>query len=564
MTGLSRVTAAERAGNTRHWADVRPSADLARGYRELGLWRDATPAADLRRWAAETPDAIAVTAHVAGTGTLRMTYGEYADRVGRVAAVLAGLGVGPGEVVAVQLPNWWQLDAVVVACARLGAVAAPLMMTIRARELELMLSRLEPVACVTTDEWDGYSHSGALAAMAGRLPSLRHHIIVGGQAGPGEADLTTLMRQAEPGGFWAGGGAEDPDRVSLVLFTSGTTGSHKAALHSFNAFHAACKSSALTRELTSADVQFSPHALAHGVGQIFGNMLPLYLGAEAIIADTWNPDSALDLLAEDGVTAFLGAPVFLSAVAEAAGRRNLKPRRLREVVAGAATVPVSLVEAVRASLGITVRGAWGMTEATANTMTSPREDPPDWAARSIGRPNTALEIDLRPGGDPEGEISENNPARMFIRGASVCLATMGRDGGDVTALADHDDGWYDTGDLAIPDGRGGVRLIGRAADRIGGIFMIPAADVEDALRQHPDILDAALVGYGPGNQLPCAVIVSSKPPALEEVRAYLDGIKMTSWYQPQRLELIDQLPRNPTGKVDKHYLRTWLSTLDEA
>lgn len=153
---------------------------------------------------------------------------------------------------------------------------------------------------------------------------------------------------------------------------------------------------------------------------------------------------------------------------------------------------------------------------------------------------------------------------MSIRGASVCLATMGRDGDDATVLADREDGWYDTGDLAIPDGRGSVRLIGRAADRIGGVFMIPAADVEDALRQHPDILDAALVGYGPGNQLPCTVIVSSRPPALEEVRTYLDGINMTSWYQSQRLELIDQLPRNPTGKVDKHYLRAWLSTLDES
>lgn len=94
--------------------------------------------------------------------------------------------------------------------------------------------------------------------------------------------------------------------------------------------------------------------------------------------------------------------------------------------------------------------------------------------------------------------------------------------------------------------------------------MIPVADVEDALREHPDIVDAALVGYGAGNQLACAVVVSRKPQTLEEVRAYLDSIAMTETYQPARLELVEQLPRNSMGKVDKHHLRTWLGTLDEA
>jgi len=548
---------------TNRWADVRPSAGLARRYRELGLWRDVTPAADLRRWAAETPDAIAVTAHVAGSEVVRMTYRQYANQVERMAVVLAGLGVGPGDVVAVQLPNVWQLNAVVLACARLGSLVAPLMTTVRARELELMLTRLGPVACVTTDEWSGHRLSAELATMAGRLPSLRHRIIVGGRVEPGEVDLTRRMQQADPGEAGGGEAAEDPDRVSVVLFTSGTTGSPKAVLHSFNTFHAGYMSSAAMRGLTSADVQFTPHALAHAVGLILANVLPLYLGAQAVIADTWDPDSALDLLAKYGATALAGAPVFLDAIVAAARRRGLKPPRLREVIAGATTVPPALIEAVSDTFGITVQGAWGMTEVTGNTMTSPREDPPDWAARSIGRPTTGLEIDLRPDPNVGADASENNPARMFVRGSCVCLATMGRDSGDVNVVADHLDGWYDTGDLAVPDGRGGIRLIGRAADRIGGVFMIPAADVEDALRQYPGILDAALVGYGTGNELPCAVIVSSSPVTLEEVRAYLDSIKMTSWYQPSRLEVVEQLPRNATGKVDKHHLRTWLTALDE-
>lgn len=384
-------------GKTEQWANVRPSASLARQYRDLGLWRDATPAADLRSWARETPDAVAMTAHVAGAGIVRMTYRDYADQVERVAAVLAGLGVGPGDVVAMQLPNWWEVNAVVLACARLGAVVAPIVMTVRARELELMLSRLRPVACVTTEVWEGYKYSAALATIAARVPSLRHRLIVGGRAEPGEVDLTRAMELLAPGEFIAGDAAEDPDRVSMVVFTSGTTGTPRAVLHSFNTFHAGCESLAVRRGLTSS---------------------------------------------------LSSAPVFLEATVEAARTRNVKPSRLRELIAGATTVPASLVETARASLGITVQGAWGMTEVTGPTLTS-LEDPPDWAVRSIGGPHMALEIDLR----PDGPVSAENPARMFVRGACVCLATTGRDGGEVDVVASHDDGWYDTGDLAVPDGR---------------------------------------------------------------------------------------------------------------
>lgn len=541
--------------NTKNWRDVRPSAELARQYRERGVWRNATPAADLRRCARETPEAVAVTAYVAGTGVVRMNFREYADQVDRVTAVLADLGIGPGDVVVVQLPNWWQLNAVVLACARLGAVVAPMMTTVRARELELMLSRLRPAAYVTTEEWAGYRHSAVLAAIADRLPALKHRVIVGGRVGPGEIDLTERVRSVDPSGTGTGDAAEDPDRVSVVLFTSGTTGGPKGVLHSFNTFYAGYKTTADTRGLTSADVEFTPHALAHGLGQIIGNMLPLYLGAEALIADTWDPGTGVHLLADYGVTGLTGAPVFLEAIMDAVTSQHLKLPRLREVTAGATTIPSSLIETVRAKLGITVQGAWGMTEVSGATHTSPGEDPPDWAMHSIGRAHAALEIDLR----SEGDVSEHNPAAMLVRGACVCLATTGRDDDQVRVVADHDDGWYNTGDLAIPDGRGGVRLIGRAVDRIGGVFMIPAADVEDALRGHPDVVDAALVGYGPGNQLPCAVVVGHEDLTLEEIREYLDGIKMTDWYQPHRLELVEQLPRNATGKVDKNGLRAWLN-----
>jgi cyclohexanecarboxylate-CoA ligase len=489
-----------------------------------------------------------------------MTYREYADQVKRVIAVLADLEVGPGQVVAVQLPSRWELNAVVLACARLGATVAPVMPAVRARELERILARLEPVAYVTTEEWGGYKYSAVLSDVADRLPAVKHRIIVGGRIRPGEIDLARAMEQANPGETGTGDAAEDPDRVSIVLFTSGTTGNPKAALHTFNTFYGGYKPSVERMGLTSADVMYIPHALAHVAGQVEGNMLPLYVGAEALLIDTWDPDTVVGLLAEYRATTFVGAPFFVDGIIEAVRRRHQKLSSLRQVITGSTVVPASLPGTVSHVLGVTLRDTWGMTEVGLVTLTSADQDPPDWAARSIGTPNEGLEIELR----SDGDISPEHPARMFVRGPSVCLATMGRDTGVLDVLAERDDRWYDTGDLAIPDGRGGTRVVGRAADRIGALTMIPAADVEDALQGHPDIVDAALVACGPGNQLACAVVVSPKPLTLQEVRAYLDSIAMTETYQPVRLELVEQLPRNSMGKVDKHYLRTWLGTLDQS
>jgi cyclohexanecarboxylate-CoA ligase len=541
------------------WADVRPSAGLARTYRQLGFWRDVTPAADLRRWARETPDAIAISAHTAARGTQRMTYREYADQVERVTAVLAELGIGPGDVVALQLPNWWQLNAVVLACARLGAIAAPFVTAVRARELELMLSRLAPTAYVTAKVWDGYEHAAVLASIADRLPAIKHRIIVGGHAGTGEIDLDRRIEQAPAATRRVDDSAEDPDRVSVVLFTSGTTGVPKAALHSFNTFYASYRITAMRAGLSSRDVLFTPHNIGHVIGLHMANMLPLYLGAQVFLSDTWDPEASADLLAEHGATLLMAAPVFVEAIAGSARRHSSRLPRLRHVYATGTTIPASLVAAVSEDLGRVLETGWGMTETGGAFLTSADEDPPDWAALSIGTPFACAELDLR-SGEPEEEVSPRNPGRLFVRGANVCLATMPRDGGQVTVLADGDDGaWYDTGDLAVPDGRGGLRMVGRAADRIGARAIIPAADVEDALRGHPDIDDAALVGYGPVNELPCAVVVSRVPLTLDQVRSYLDGIGMTADYQPQRLEVVGRLPRNSTGKVDKHSLRIWLA-----
>jgi cyclohexanecarboxylate-CoA ligase len=135
-----------------------------------------------------------------------------------------------------------------------------------------------------------------------------------------------------------------------------------------------------------------------------------------------------------------------------------------------------------------------------------------------------------------------------------------RDSGQVTVIADRDDGWYDTGDLAVPDGWDGIRIVGRSADRINRGFMVPAVDVEPALLKHPGVAEVALVGVQVEHDTldqAVAVIVptAGATPTLGELREFLTAQGMTDWYLPTHVLIVDALPRNTTGKILKERLR---------
>ncbi|GGY13113.1 AMP-binding protein [Streptomyces djakartensis] len=529
---------------------LRPSATTVERYRKEDLWRADSILDDLARWRAETPDAPAVIASEAGRGIVRLSYAQYAEYVDRFAGALHALGVRSGQVVAMQLPNVWQAGPLVLACARLGAVAAPIMCAFRPRELERMLRRLDAVVCVTIDRWDNFEHAAALAEMAPRLPALRHRVVLGEKTADEELDFREYFEHTEHGTL-PDASVVGPDRVSLVLFTSGTSGEPKAVLHTMNTCYAWYAPVATADGIGPDSRVYSPNAATHIVGLTMGLFMPLHRGACVVITDLWDPEAVIPFLAEAHVSWMVIVPVFLSALIDAMERTSLRLPTVRIIRAGGTTVPQPLFRRVTETFGIPLDVGWGMTEG-ANVFTRSGEHP-DLAGRTVGRPAPGHEIDLR----ADHPISDDQPGRLFVRSPSLCLATWGRDDGRLTVLAEHDDGWYDTGDLAAPDGHGGIRLHGRAEDRIG-VIMIPVSDVESALLDHPDVRDVALVGYpdGHGGELACAVVVAGeRTPTLEGLRDWLGGLGMSAWCMPSRLELLPELPRNETGKVRKNLLR---------
>lgn len=491
-----------------------------RRYVDLGIWRDRTPLDDLAQWAAETPDATAVSAWREGAPVHHVTYRQYAQDVDRYARVLHARGIGDGDVVALWLPNRFEVLALLLACWKVGAITAPISPTVGRREVGRILDRLDAAVCVTSDD------------LATGLPALRLRLSL--------ADF----EQDAPDVRFAG---VNPDQARIVLFTSGTTGEPKGAVHTLNTAITQAIDWLTTYSGTEADCTFTPHALVHIAGMTCSLFMPLLVGGRTLLMAKWDPAVAGELIVSEGVTIIGAAPAFLE---------QLHVRGPREIYTGGNAPSAALVRQMREEAGVTLRGVWGMTEAC-NIFTRP-DDPADWASHSVGQPAKGLEVRLQP--EIEAPVSVENPGRMHVRGSGVCVATLGRDGGALEQIADHNDGWYDTGDLAVPDGRGGFTIVGRVADRIGSGFMIPVTDVEEALCAHPLVKEAALIGVPglDGQEIVCAVVVPADPgrqPGLDELRQFLLADGMTPWYLPERLSITESLPRNALGKVQKALLR---------
>ncbi len=502
---------------------------------------------------------------VRDSGTSVWTWSELERQSERVAALLARLGVGSGEVVAYQLPNRAEFVAITLGALRLGAICCPLMPIFRERELEDLLRRARAPVVFAVDAYHGRRPAQEIASLESRLPLLRHAVILSSGCDEpaiprsGRVAWISLQRASDTTAARASGATTSG--LAQLLFTSGTSGEPKGVLHRRDTLTRAVEMQIEHLGLDARDRIYVPSPLAHQTGFLYGMWLALTLGVPQIVQETWNPLTGLEALSRAGGTFVQAATPFLADLVQAVEDGADPPRSLRIFVATGAAVPRTLARRATETLRAAVCGAFGTTEGCLATLGSPG-DPPEKAWGSDGRPLRSIRLRIR--GDAGEVLGPGREGHFETRSPTMLEGYLDRP--DWTAAAYTPDGWYRTGDLALIDEAGFLHVTGRVKDVINrGGEKIPVAEIEQLLHQHSGVKEVAIVAM-PDPRLgerACAFVVPRAGATLDflSLQRFLDEQRVAKPYWPERLEVLESLPRTPSGKIQKFRLRERARTL---
>lgn len=533
----------------------------AERYRECGAWAGKTLVDYLDAHAQARFDEVAIVVERLEDGERDvLSFGQYKRAVDRIAGGLLELGVGRGDVVSVQLPNWWELCGIALAAARIGAVINPLIPIYREREVRFILENTEAKLFVVPETFRGFSHRELAAKCKADIATLRDVFVVQGEDGDDGARSFARFFLATD---WERRHADqlrsiavDPDSVYQVMFTSGTTGQPKGVVHTHNTLIAAAQG-----VLDLWPVTREPHrpiymvsTLGHQTAFAIGLGASVILGQKLVLQDVFRPADMLRSAEEERWSWTVAATPFLLGITEAAATTSYDLSSIEFIMAGGAPVPAHLAHKVKDALGCTPATGYGMTETGSSTHTVP-DDPIDRVARTVGRPVPSLEVRVVDGdGNPVGPGVEGT---LQMRGPNVAIDYFPDHA--LYEAAVHD-GWLDSGDLAIIDDDGYVTITGRAKDIIvRGGENIPVVEVENLLYTHPAVAQVAVVAM-PDERLgerACAYVVTKPDASLtfEEMVSFLTEKGLTKHFFPERLEIRSDLPMTAAGKIQKFRLR---------
>jgi len=516
-----------------------------------GWWRNETLDAYLDRWARERGDRTAIA-----DGHGRLTWSALARAAERVAYGLQAADIERGHVVSTQLPNWNEWVILALACVRLGAILNPIPPTYRANELGFILRTLESRAFVIPARFRSHDYVAMTAALRAEAPALAHVWVARGEPAVGMrplAELTDTAWEARQGRRPLPG--TDPNEVSEVIFTSGTTGEPKGVMHTSNTVLSIIYPLIERLGFHAGDVALMSSTFGHQTGYLYGYCLTLLLGSTGVWLDVWNAAEAARLVEAERVTYTMGATPFLQDLtySPAIDRHDLGSLRL--FISAGAAIPRKLVQDARARLRCAISAGWGMSE---NGLVSCNglHDPEEKVFGTDGKPLAGMELVVV---DDKGEpVAPGVEGDLLVRGHSQFVGYWKRP--EFTQDAHTADGWFRTGDRAVLDPDGYVSITGRSKDLIiRGGENISVAEVENLLFAHPKVQSVAVVAM-PDPRLverACAYVIP-KPGervTLEELVGWLESRNLARHKLPERLEVVGEFPMTPSGKIQKYKLR---------
>jgi acyl-CoA synthetase (AMP-forming)/AMP-acid ligase II len=478
--------------------------------------------------AAATPDRVMLL-----DGDRTTTFAQYKTMVERAAAGLHALGIGAGDHVSWQLPTWTESAALVGALCRLGAIQNPMLPIYRYREVSFIAKQTSCKLLITPSTWNNFDYAALAEQVAGETDGM--HTLVADHWNP-DGDPATLPAFES-----------DSDPVRWIFYTSGTTAEPKGAQHTDRSALAGAIGYAEKTHVVADDIALVAFPFTHIGGIIIGVFTPLLTGSAAVLMEAWTPQASTELIAKHAITLGNGAPAIHAALLAEARANPSAYKTIRAFPSGGSTKPPQLHDdlmgAVPGCAGIT--SGYGMTEAPIVSQTD--IDARDASKRAgEGTPTRGVTMRVLDTGE------------LVVKGPQVMRGYVDA---SLDAAAFTDDGWLHTGDMARFDDDGAVIITGRIKDiiiRKGE--NVSAKEVEDVLYGHPKVADVAVLGIPDADrgEMVVAFVVprdAGDPPTMQDVREHCKSVGLMMQKIPERIELIDAMPRNPSGKVPKHELR---------
>jgi acyl-CoA synthetase len=556
--------------------ELRPMpAELAARYLAEGAWDDRSlgqflsdclledPSRRFRIWSSTNPY----------VGTVGDVYHEAL----RVAGGLRALGLGPGDVVAFQLPNWVEAAQTFYACAMLGVTLVPIVHFYGPKEVGFILRQSRARALIIVSRMGGRDYLADLAGIRSSLIDLEHVVVVGAGGGAGggavgsgapggEPDSAptsagnpagdipfATLREAAP---IAGAVPVDPTGPALVGYTSGTTADPKGVVHTHRTL--GCEVRQLADHQSERDrANLTGAPVGHAIGMLAGLLCPLVSGRPLYLIDGWDPPTVLDAMVEEGIAAGSGSTYFFTSLLDCPGFGPEHIELMRFVGLGGSPIPNAVADRADA-LGISLVRAYGSTEHPSVTG-SQHADAREKRIHTDGCPLRWVEVRTvdEDGNDVgvgvAGEILSRGPDRF-----------AGYTDPELTAVSIDPDGWFRTGDVGVIDAEGYLTITDRVKDIIiRGGENVSAAEVEQLLAHMDGVAEVAVVA-APDERLGehgCAffrMMAGTDAPTLDEVKAHLAAAGLARQKWPEELRTVDELPRTPSGKVQKFVLREQL------
>ena len=474
----------------------------------------------------------------------RFTYAELNARANRIAHGLLARGVRPGDRVALLQMNGVEYIESYFALAKIGAVLVPLNWRLVADELEFILNDSGAGLLIFDAEF-----TETVRLLNGRGTSVRRWIKAGGSE-PSEGFAESYEKVAAELGAGEPEGAGQDDDLLFIMYTSGTTGRPKGAMHT----HDSMLWNSLTYNMT-CDQRLGDRDLV--VLPLFhiGGLIPLtaliHRGGTCVAIRSYDTRRALETIEKEHVNTTLLVTTILRMLIDHPDRARYDLSSLRWAIVGGEPVPVSLLERC-AELGIDVRQDYGQTESGAATITGPEEAASKRG--SAGQP--CLHTDVEVVDDQGRPVAAGTLGEVVVRGRHIMKGYWNRPGATAEAIRD---GWLYTGDLGVMDPEGSLYIKERKKDMIisGGENVYPA-EIEAVLGTHPGIKEVAVIGVPSARwgESPAAIVVRRGGAELSaaEVLAFCRG-KVAGFKLPRLVEFVDSLPRTVTGKVQKQRLR---------